>query len=93
MYLSLHETVQKNSSQVVDWYVCILPKIQWFTKSLQSLHSFCPTYFTFWFIFYLIICNLFNDAVSSSDYIILIDGMISEWRIGRNMEGSGHGLI
>jgi hypothetical protein len=36
---------------------------------------------------------LFNDAVSNSGYIASIGEMISEWWIGKDVEGSGCGLI
>jgi hypothetical protein len=39
-------------------------------------------------LFYFI-CGSFNDAISSSDYIAPIDGMIHL----KDMEGSGRGLI
>jgi hypothetical protein len=42
---------------------------------------------------YLFVYGLFNDAVSSSDYIASNDGMINEYWIGKDMEGSGIGLI
>jgi hypothetical protein len=38
------------------------------------------------------VCGLFNDAISSSHYTASNDRMINEWRIGKDMEGSGRGL-
>jgi hypothetical protein len=38
-------------------------------------------------------CGLFNDAVSISGYIVQNDGMISKYGIGKDVEGSGCGLI
>jgi hypothetical protein len=42
---------------------------------------------------YLFICGLFNDAVSSSGYVTSNGTMISEWWIGKDVEGSGLDLI
>jgi hypothetical protein len=39
------------------------------------------------------ICGLFNDAVSSSVYIVSSDMMTNELWIGKEVEGSGRGLI
>jgi hypothetical protein len=36
---------------------------------------------------------LFNDAVSSSDFIASNDRMINEKWIGKDVEGSGRGII
>jgi hypothetical protein len=41
---------------------------------------------------YLFICNLFNAAVSSSGNITFNDRMINEKLMGKDVEGSGHGL-
>jgi hypothetical protein len=41
----------------------------------------------------LLILGLFNDAVSSSDYIASNDNMINEQSMGKDMEGKGSGLI
>jgi hypothetical protein len=41
----------------------------------------------------LFVCSLFNDTVSSSDYISLNDGMITEKWHGKDMEGNNCGLI
>jgi hypothetical protein len=38
-------------------------------------------------------CGLFNDAVSSSDYIGSNGGMIGKLFIGQDLERSGRGLI
>jgi hypothetical protein len=43
--------------------------------------------------FYLFIYGLFNDDVSSSDCIAFNDRMISELWNGKDVEGSGCGLI
>jgi hypothetical protein len=42
---------------------------------------------------FLFVYGLFNDAVSSSDYIAWNDRMINERWIGKDVEGSGRGLI
>jgi hypothetical protein len=42
---------------------------------------------------YYFISGLFNDTVSSSDYIALNDIMIREKLIENYEKGSGHGLI
>jgi hypothetical protein len=42
---------------------------------------------------FLCLCVLFNDTVSSSDYIALNDNVINEQWIWKDMEGSGHGLV
>jgi hypothetical protein len=42
---------------------------------------------------YLFICDLFNSALSSSDYIASNERKIHEQRIGKDMEGNGCGLI
>jgi hypothetical protein len=40
----------------------------------------------------LLICGLFNDAVSISDFItITLNDMINEQRIGKDMEGNDCG--
>jgi hypothetical protein len=44
-------------------------------------------------VFIYFIYRLFNYAFSSSDYIALNDGMISEELIGKDVEGNEHGLI
>jgi hypothetical protein len=41
----------------------------------------------------LVGCGLFNDAVSSTDYIASNDRVINENLIGKDMEGSGRRLI
>jgi hypothetical protein len=41
----------------------------------------------------LFFCGLFNTNVSSSDYMGLNDGMIREYSTGKDVEGTGHGLI
>jgi hypothetical protein len=38
-------------------------------------------------------CGLFNEAVSSSHYIASNNWIINKRRIGKNVEGRGHGLI
>jgi hypothetical protein len=38
-------------------------------------------------------CGLFNDAFSSSDYIVSSDRMINEYWVGHAMEWSDRGLI
>lgn len=42
---------------------------------------------------YLLICSLFNDAVSTADYVLSINGMINEKLIGREVEGNSHSQI
>jgi hypothetical protein len=42
--------------------------------------------------YYLFIWGLINDTLSSSDYIVL-NGVITEHWIGKDMERSDHGLI
>jgi hypothetical protein len=39
-----------------------------------------------------VFCGLFDDAVSSSDYIVLDERMINEWWIRYDMGGSGRDL-
>jgi hypothetical protein len=45
-----------------------------------------------WINYYLFVCFLFNDAVTSSDYIVSNSRMISEYWIEEYVEGSGRGL-
>jgi hypothetical protein len=40
----------------------------------------------------LIVCDLFNGTVGSSYYITSNGRVITEW-LGKDMEGSGRGLI
>jgi hypothetical protein len=51
-----------------------------YNRFLQILHG-------------LFIYNLFNNAVSSSDYIASNDRMTNEYRTGKDMEGSSRGII
>jgi hypothetical protein len=44
-------------------------------------------------VIYFLVCGLFNDAVSSSDYISSDDRMIKGKRFATDMEGCGSGLI
>jgi hypothetical protein len=44
-------------------------------------------------VIYLLVCGLFNDAVSSSDYISSDGRMIKEKRFAKDMERCGSGLI
>jgi hypothetical protein len=42
----------------------------------------------------IIVCFvLYLTALSDSDYIVLNEGVISGWWIGKDVKGSGHGLI
>jgi hypothetical protein len=41
----------------------------------------------------LLICGIFKDDVNSSDYTVLNNTKINEKLIGKDMKGSGHGLI
>jgi hypothetical protein len=51
----------------------------------SDVHSF--------FMVSLSIYDLFNDAVSSSDYIAPKEGVINEWRIGKGIDGSDRGAL
>lgn len=43
--------------------------------------------------YYLFIYCLFSETVSCSDYVALNDRMINEWWGGKDVKGSGCGLI
>jgi hypothetical protein len=45
------------------------------------------------YTFYLFVCGLFNDAFNRSDYVASNDQMISKYCIGKDVEGTGHGLL
>jgi hypothetical protein len=53
---------------------------------ISELPSGHPTFAFF-------ICGLFNDAVSTTDYIASNSWITNEQRIGKDEEGSGRGLI
>jgi hypothetical protein len=41
----------------------------------------------------LFVCGLFNDAFSVIQIVVSNEGVMSEWWIGKDEEGSGHDLI
>jgi hypothetical protein len=45
------------------------------------------------YLFIYFICGLFSSAASSSDYIVSDDRITNEQWNGKNMEGSGRGLM
>jgi hypothetical protein len=39
------------------------------------------------------ICGVFNDAVSIYEHVVSSNRIISKYRIGKDIEGNGRGLV
>jgi hypothetical protein len=63
----------------------------YFSLLLYSIHSILLDFITLWYLF--IYLQLLNRTFSSSLCIALDERMINEYKVRKNMEGSGHGLI
>jgi hypothetical protein len=65
-----------------------------FSRTVYPLHVGCQSCSNhLFYCIYLFIIGLFNDAVHSPDYTASNESIISESWIGKDVEGSGRGLM
>lgn len=85
------ETISANIFYILKdlWSCCICSCVRWHILSYSS-HILQKWRYLF---SYLFVCDLFNNAVISSDCVTVSGRMINEWLIGIYVEGISHGLF